>query len=45
MGQAMTEAIAAILSAIVLVFFSMIAGAIIYFLVKDYIKRNMRRKD
>lgn len=41
----MTEAIAAILSAIVLVSFSMIAGAIISFMVKDYIKRNMRRKD
>ena len=41
----MTEAIEAILSGIVLVFFSMIAGAIIYLLVKDYIKRNMRRKD
>jgi hypothetical protein len=41
----MAEAIEAILSAIVLVSFSMIAGAIIYFLVKDYIKRNMRRKD
>ena len=41
----MTEAIEAILSAIVLVFFSMVAGAIIYFLIRDYIKRNMRRKD
>ncbi len=41
----MTEAIEAILAAIVLVFFSMMAGAIIYFLAKDYIKRNMRRKD
>jgi hypothetical protein len=41
----MTEVIEAILSAIVLVFFSMIAGAIIYFLIKDYIKRNMRTKD
>jgi len=41
----MTEAIEAILSAVVLVFFSMIAGAIAYLLVKDYIKRNMRRKD
>lgn len=41
----MTEAIEAILSAIVLVFFSMVAGAIIYFLIRDYIKRNMRSKD
>ena len=41
----MTEAIEAILSAIVLVFFSMIAGAIVYLLIKDYIKRHMRRKD
>lgn len=41
----MIEAVEAILSAIVLVFFSMIVGAIIYFLIKDYIKRNMRRKD
>ena len=41
----MNEVIEAVLSAIILVAFSMMGGAIVYFLIKDYIKRNMRQKD
>ncbi len=41
----MFEMAIAIVSGIILVACSMIGGGVIYLLIKDYIKRNLRSKD
>ena len=45
MEASMTEAASAIISGIALVLFSMIGGGIAYVLAKDFVKRNLRKRD
>ena len=44
-GAAMIETLSAVVSGIVLVLLSMVGGGIIYVLVKDYVKRDLRNKE
>lgn len=41
----MIEALGAVLSAILLVLLSMVGGGILYVIVKDFVKRNIRKTD
>lgn len=41
----MTETLSAVISGIVLVLLSMVGGGIIYIVAKDYVKRNLRKKE
>jgi hypothetical protein len=41
----MFDAFSAVLSGILLVFLSMLGGGIIYFLLRDFVKRHIRQKD
>ncbi len=41
----MTETLSAVVSGIVLVLLSMVGGGIIYIVAKDYVKRNLRKKE
>ena len=41
----MFDAISAVLSGVLLVFLSMLGGGIIYFLLRDCVKRHIRHKD
>ena len=44
-GAAMIETLSAVVAGIVLVLLSMVGGGIIYVLVKDYVKRDLRNKE
>jgi hypothetical protein len=44
-GRTMFDAISAVLSGILLVLLSMLGGGIIYFLLRDWVKRHIRHKD
>lgn len=41
----MFDAVSAVLSGVLLVFLSMLAGGIVYFLLRDFLKRHFRNKD
>jgi len=43
--EIMFEAMSAILSGILLVILSMLAGGIVYFLLRDFLKSHIRNKD
>ncbi|MBV6391280.1 MAG: hypothetical protein KPEEDBHJ_00488 [Anaerolineales bacterium] len=44
-GKIMFDAISAVLSGVLLVLLSMLGGGIIYFLLRDCVKRHIRHKD
>ena len=41
----MLDTLSALLSGILLVFLSMLGGGIVYFLLRDFVKRHIRNKD
>jgi hypothetical protein len=41
----MIDAISALLSGVLLVLLSMLGGGIVYFLLRDFVKRHIRNKD